>query len=105
MKGWFSPMSPKCWGGRTPLGKEQAIDEGIDLADVRISARRDDAVAARRARRAAGEVVVFVRRHEEQRVVLGDGIRRQPVEEFLERGVVRRELGDVSGLAGPEGTR
>ena len=71
-----------------PLGEKQPIDVGGDLSDVRVGARRGDTVAVRRARRAADEMIVFVGRHHEERVVFGDAVGSEPGEEFPECGIV-----------------
>ena len=87
------------------LGQQQPVEEGVDLADLRIGAGHVDAVAIGRARRATDEVVVFVRGNDEQGVVLVDAVGGETREEFAEGDVIGLELGDVFRLARAEGMR
>jgi hypothetical protein len=61
-----------------------------------------DAIAVRRIRRAAHEVVVLVGGDDEQRVLLGDAIGLESIEEPRERRVMELELLDVSHFARTE---
>ena len=85
---------------------EEILELGLDLAFCprRISAGRRHAVAAGRCRLryGAGEMVILVGRDHEQRVVLGDAVHPQPVEELAEGRIVGLKLDDVSGLPGPK---
>ncbi len=84
------------------LGEQQPVEERVDLADLGIGAGHMDAVAIGRARRAADEVVVFVRGHDEQRIVLVDAVGGKTREELAERDIIGHELGDVFRFARTE---
>ena len=78
-----------------PLGQQQAVDEGIDLADMGVGAGRVNAIAICRGRRTADKMVVFVCGNDEQRIVLGDAVSCKPCKELAESRVVDLELLDV----------
>jgi hypothetical protein len=59
------------------LGRQQASEVSIDLADVRIRAGNVDAVAVGRTGRAARKVIAFVGGKNEQGVIASDAIRGQ----------------------------
>jgi hypothetical protein len=96
--------------GVRSLRGEEPVKVHVDLSDVvrrapcraghvRPLARGRDAVAPRVRRLAAGEVVALLDGEHEQRVVGGDAVGLQAVEERLERSVVVVQLLDVSRLA------
>src|SRR5215470_5046560 len=79
---------------------EQPGQVRTDLADLRIRAGHAYAVAVRRTRRAAHEVIALVHRDDEERIRLVDAGLGQAVEESLEGRIVGSKLRDVSSLPG-----
>jgi len=59
-----------------------------------------NAVAIRWARGTADKMIIFVRRDDEQRIVLGDAVSGETGKELAESFVVRLQLRDVAGFAG-----
>ena len=85
----------------TELRPDHPPQVAVDLTDAVVVACDVDAVASRRCRLVADEVVSLVDREHEERVALVDPVGGEPVEELRERVVVVLELLDVAGLAGP----
>ena len=85
------------------LGVDRAVEVGVDLALFGVGAGYLGPVAIGRRRRPADKMIVLVGGDDKQRVVFGDAVYFQAVEEFPERGVVGGELLDISVLAGTEG--
>ena len=83
--------------GARNLVVQQRVDVRVDLADLvrAVLTRNPDAVAVRLLH--TDEVVAFVDGEDEQRVLLGDAVVREPLEERRKRIVVRLQLCDVSG--------
>ena len=86
------------------LRDQQSVDECVDLTLLArcVGAGHIDAIAIGRTGRSADEMVVLIGYHHEQRVVLGDAVRREPGKEFAERGIVLLQLRDIPGFTGPE---
>ena len=78
------------------LRGQQTSQIGIDFADLRICARGSYAVTIGGTRRTARKVIAFVRRKNEQRIVVGNPIGRQAGEELIEGIIVGFERRDVT---------
>ena len=83
---------------------DEAVDVGVDLADLTGPvARRRHAVAVGGGRRAADEVISLVDREHEQGIRAVDAVARETGEERAERVVIGLELGDIAGRTGTVG--
>src|SRR5262247_2098518 len=80
------------------LGREQAGQIAVDLTDQAVRARRGYPVTPRIGRRRPDEVIPFLYREHEERVVLVDAGGGQTSKELPERLVVVLQLLDVVGL-------
>src|SRR5262249_14798501 len=92
------------------LGREDATEVRVDLADMSIGARRMDAVARGLRLPAASKVIVLVGRYDEECVLPSDARHAQLAvrivevrEELVERLLIALQLLDVASFTGSEG--
>ena len=78
---------------------EEAVQEGVYLTELAVSAGYVHAVAIGRRRLAADEMIAFLDGDDEQRVRLIDTVLLQASEECCETGVVVDELLYIAGLS------
>ena len=81
------------------LGREQTGQVAVDLTDQTVRARRRDAVAARRGRLGADEMIALLDGEDEERVALVDAGAGQPRKELAEGLIIALQLLDVVCLA------